>query len=401
MHTTAATARTWARGRAVRVGAAVLLAVATVSLLGVSATDAAGSRGHLDVSRERFGTMPDGTVIHRYTLTNARGMEVKLITYGGAIQSLRVPDRKGRKANVTLGFSTLEGYLDPGNPYFGCITGRYANRIDEGRFTLDGVNYQLDINNPPNHLHGGVQGFDKKVWDAEVVRGDRFVGVRFHFVSPDGDQKYPGELDTTVTYTLNNRNDLRMRYQATVEGKATIVNLTNHAYWNLAGEGSGDINDHELLLEASHYTPVDPTLIPTGAIDPVAGTPMDFTRSTRIGKRIRDYGFEQLQIGRGYDHNWVLDRRGSGLELAARLKDPRSGRVLEVLTEEPGIQFYSGNFLDGTLVGTSGRAYRQGDGLALETQHYPDSPNHPNFPSTVLRPGDEYDTTTIYRFSTD
>jgi aldose 1-epimerase len=400
MHTTAATARTGVRGRAVRIGAAVLLAVATVGLLGVSAT-AGGSRGHLDVSKERFGTMPDGTVIDRYTLTNARGMEVKLITYGGAIQSLRVPDRHGRRANVTLGFSTLEGYLDPGNPYFGCITGRYANRIDEGRFTLDGVNYQLDINNPPNHLHGGIQGFDKKVWDAEVIRTKRTVGVRFHFVSPDGDQKYPGELDTTVTYTLNNRNDLRMRYQATVEGKATIVNLTNHAYWNLAGEGTGDINDHELLLNARRYTPVDPTLIPTGAIDPVAGTPMDFTRSTRIGKRIRDYGFEQLQIGRGYDHNWVLDRRGSGLELAARLKDPRSGRVLEVLTKEPGIQFYSGNFLDGTLVGTSGRAYRQGDGLALETQHYPDSPNHPNFPSTVLRPGDEYDTTTIYRFSTD
>ncbi|HEX2372506.1 MAG TPA: aldose epimerase family protein [Actinomycetota bacterium] len=397
MHTTAA--RTGIPWRAARIGVAILLAVATVGLLGVSASDAAGSRG-LDVKRERWGTTSDGTVVHRYTLTNGRGMEVKLITYGGAIQSLRVPDRHGRKANVTLGFDSLEGYLNPANPYFGCITGRYANRIDEGRFTLDGVTYQLAVNNPPNHLHGGNVGFDKRVWDAEVVKGKGSVGVRFHYVSPDGEENYPGTLDTFVTYTLDKRNNLRMRYQATVEGKATIVNLTNHAYWNLAGEGSGDINDHELRLRASNYTPVDPTLIPTGAIDPVAGTPMDFTRSTRIGQRIRD-NFEQLVIGRGYDHNWVLDRRGSGLELAARLKEPRSGRVLEVLTDQPGIQFYSGNFLDGTLYGTSGRAYRQGDGLALETQHYPDSPNHPTFPSTVLRPGERYDTTTVYRFSTD
>jgi aldose 1-epimerase len=382
--------------RAVRIAVAIALAAATVGLLGVTASDASG---RLDVRRERFGTMPDGTVVHRYILTNGRGMEVKLITYGGAIQSLKVPDRRGRRANVTLGFSTLEGYLNPGNPYFGCITGRYANRIANGRFTLDGVTYQLARNNGPNHLHGGIVGFDKIVWDAEVVRTHDSVGVRFHYLSPDGDEEYPGALDTTVTYTLNNRNALRMRYQATTDAP-TIVNLTNHAYWNLAGEGSGDINDHKLLLRASHYTPVDATLIPTGEIAPVAGTPLDFTRSTAIGARIRN-SHPQLVIGRGYDHNWVLDRRGSGLELAARLTDPRSGRVLEVLTDQPGIQFYSGNFLDGTLVGTSGRMYRQGDGLALETQHYPDSPNHDNFPSTVLRPGEEYDTTTIYRFSTD
>jgi aldose 1-epimerase len=399
MHTTAATARTGTPGRAVRIAIAVLLGVASIGLLGAGASDASGKRGRLEVERERFGTMPDGTVVHRYTLSNARGMEVKLITYGGAVQSLRVPDRHGRKANVTLGFSDLPGYLNPANPYFGCITGRYANRIANGRFTLDGVTYQLARNNGPNHLHGGNVGFDKRVWEAEVVRGKRVVGVRFHYVSRDGEENYPGRLDTFVTYTLDNRNNLRMRYEATTN-KPTIVNLTNHAYWNLAGEGSGDINDHELLLRAGHYTPVDATLIPTGEIARVGGTPFDFRHSTRIGKRIRD-NHPQLVIGRGYDHNWVLDRRGSGLELAARLKDPRSGRVLEVLTEEPGIQFYSGNFLDGTLYGTSGRAYRQGDGLALETQHYPDSPNHPNFPSTVLRPGERYDTTTVYRFSTD
>jgi aldose 1-epimerase len=398
MHTTAA-ARTGIRSRAVRVAVAVLLAAATVALAG-GASDAAGRHGRLDVKRERFGTMPDGTVVHRYTLTNARGMEVKLITYGGAIQSLRVPDRRGRKANVTLGFSTLEGYLDPDNPYFGCITGRYANRIARGRFVLDGVVYDdLAINNPPNHLHGGNVGFDKRVWDAEVVRGEGSVGVRFHYVSPDGEENYPGTLDTTVTYTLNNRNALRMRYQATTT-EPTIVNLTNHAYWNLAGEGSGDIYGHELKLRASRYTPVDSTLIPTGELARVAGTPFDFRRAHTIGERIRE-SHQQILFGQGYDHNWVLDRHGSGLELAARLEHPRSGRVLEVLTEEPGIQFYSGNFLNGTLVGTSGRTYRQGDGLALETQHFPDSPNHPNFPSTVLRPGERYDTTTVYRFSTD
>ena len=398
MHTTAA--RIGSRGRAARIGVAVLLAVATISLLGVNASDAAGSHGKLDVKRERFGTMPDGTVVHRYTLTNARGMEVKLITYGGAIQSLRVPDRHGRKANVTLGFSTLEGYLDPGNPYFGCITGRYANRIALGQFTLDGVNYQLATNNPPNHLHGGDVGFDKRVWDAEVVRGDNSVGVRFHYVSPDGEENYPGTLDTTVTYTLNNRNALRMRYQATTDAP-TIVNLTNHAYWNLAGEGSGDINDHELRLKASHYTPVDPTLIPTGAIarwparrwtSPARPGSASASATTVRAARHRPRLRPQLGARPG------RVRAGAG----GQAQGPASsGRVLEVLTVEPGIQFYSGNFLDGTLYGTSGRAYRQGDGLALETQHYPDSPNHPNFPSTVLRPGDRYDTTTVYRFSTD
>ena len=386
--------------RALVMGVVVLLTLSTMALF---ATASASSAGHRPtITKASFGSLADGTPVDIYTLTNSRGMEVKILTYGGILQSIKVPDRHGRFTNVTLGFDNLADYVAK-SPYFGCITGRYANRIAKGQFQLNGQTYQLPINNPPNSLHGGDVGFDKHVWAATPVKDRHSVGLVLRFTSPNGDQGYPGRLANRVTYTLTNRNEIRMDYRARLVGNSnlkTIINLTNHAYWNLAGEGSGDINDHELLLKASHYTPVDSTLIPTGAIDPVAGTPMDFTRSTRIGKRIRD-NFPQLVIGRGYDHNWVLDRHGSGLELAARLKDPRSGRVLEVLTDQPGIQFYSGNFLDGTLYGTSHRAYRQGDGLALETQHYPDSPNHPNFPSTVLRPGDRYDTTSVYRFSTD
>jgi aldose 1-epimerase len=394
-------AGTGIRGRAVRLALAVLLAVATVGLFGLTA--AASSSGHRPtISKASFGSLADGTPVDIYTLTNSRGMEVKILTYGGILQSIRVPDRHGRLANVTLGFDNLADYVAK-SPYFGCITGRYANRIALGRFQLNGQTYQLPINNPPNSLHGGDVGFDKHVWAATPVQDRHSVGLELRFTSPDGDQNYPGTLATKVTYTLTNHNEIRMNYRARLVGDSdlkTIINLTNHAYWNLAGEGSSDIYGHRLTLNASHYTPVDPTLIPPGAIDPVAGTPMDFTRSTAIGARIRN-GFEQLVIGRGYDHNWVLDRHGSGLELAARVVEPKSGRVLEVVTDQPGIQFYSGNFLDGTLVGTSGRMYRQGDGFALETQHYPDSPNHPNFPSTVLSPGERYQTTTIYRFSTD
>ena len=386
--------------RALVMGVVVLLTLSTMALF---ATASASSAGHRPtITKASFGSLADGTPVDIYTLTNSRGMEVKILTYGGILQSIKVPDRHGRFTNVTLGFDNLADYVAK-SPYFGCITGRYANRIAKGQFQLNGQTYQLPINNPPNSLHGGTVGFDKHVWAATPLQDRHSVGLVLRFTSPNGDQGYPGRLANRVTYTLTNRNEIRMDYRARLVGNSnlkTIINLTNHAYWNLAGEGSGDINDHELLLKASHYTPVDSTLIPTGAIDPVAGTPMDFTRSTRIGKRIRD-NFPQLVIGRGYDHNWVLDRHGSGLELAARLKDPRSGRVLEVLTDQPGIQFYSGNFLDGTLYGTSHRAYRQGDGLALETQHYPDSPNHPNFPSTVLAPGQRYATTTIYKFSTD
>jgi aldose 1-epimerase len=399
MHTTAA--RTGIRGRGARIGVAVMLAIATAGLLGVTAS-ASTAKHRPTITKAPFGSLDDGTPVDIYTLTNSRGMEVTILTYGGILQSIKVPDRRGRFANVTLGFDNLADYVAK-SPYFGCITGRYANRIANGRFQLNGQTYQLPINNPPNSLHGGDIGFDKHVWAATPLQDRHSVGLELRFTSPDGDQNYPGTLANKVTYTLTNKNEIRMDYRSRLVGNSdlkTIINLTNHAYWNLAGEGSGDINGHKLKINASRYTPVDSTLIPTGEIASLDGTPLDFRRSTAIGARIRD-SHPQLVIGRGYDHNWVLDRHGRGLELAARLEDPKSGRVLEVLTVEPGIQFYSGNFLDGTLYGTSGRAYRQGDGLALETQHYPDSPNHPNFPSTVLAPGERYDTTTIYRFSTD
>jgi aldose 1-epimerase len=377
-----------------------------------------GRHGSLSIEKESGWGVLDGTPIDRYTLSNGR-MTVKIITYGGIIQELWAPDRRGTTANVTLGFADLAGYTTgaPGYPpgaapnpaYFGAIIGRYGNRIAEGTFELDGNTYTLDINNDPNSLHGGFLGFDKQVWDATPSLGRKSVSLTLTRTSVDGEgcthtvppdcTGYPGNLDVTVVYTLDKRNNLEMDYTATTD-KATVVNLTNHAYWNLAGEGTGTIYDHQLTLDASHYTPVDATLIPTGAIDPVAGTPFDFTTPHAIGERIREND-PQLVFGRGYDHNWVLDRPAGDTSMirAAKLRDPSSGRVLTVWTTEPGIQFYSGNFLDGTLYGTSGRAYRQSDGLALETQHYPDSPNKPQFPSTRLAPGDTYETTTIYSFS--
>jgi aldose 1-epimerase len=365
------------------------------------ATPGASPVAGIGLTVEPFGETEDGEAVDIYTLTNANGMIVTILTYGGIIQSVQVPDRDGNMTNVTLGFNTLDEYL-AGHPYFGCITGRYANRIARGTFTLDGVMYRLALNNGENSLHGGTVGFDKVVWAAEDASGPDGPAVTLSRVSPDGEEGYPGNLTVEVTYTLTDNNEIRIDYHATTDA-ATVINLTNHAYWNLAGDGAGTIEGHMLQINASNYTPVDATLIPTGEIAPVADTPFDFTTPHAVGERIRDTD-EQLALGRGYDHNFVLDRESpedESMIVAAILSDPASGRVLTISTTEPGIQFYSGNFLDGTVYGAAGQAYRQGDGLALETQHYPNSPNQPEFPSTVLQPGEEYVTSTTYAFSTE
>lgn len=352
-----------------------------------------------NVTKDRFGVLPDGAPVDRYTLRNRRGMEIAILTFGGIVQSIQVPDRAGRMANVVLGFSELESYV-ASTLFIGPIVGRYANRIAAGRFTLDGTCYELVRNSGPNALHGGLRGFDKRLWQARVVSHSRSVGVALSYTSADGEEGYPGTLVTEVTYSLSDENALRIDYLARTD-KATVVNLTNHSYFNLGGEGSGSALDHELTLYASAYTPVDAWMIPTGEIVPVQGTVMDFTTPRRVGERIR-IADPQLVHGRGYDHNWVLDKPAPGaLTLAARLRDPESGRVMEVHTTEPGIQFYAGTCFDGALVGAGGRMYRQSDGLALETQHFPDSPNKPGFPTTVLRPGEIFSSTTIYAFSVD
>jgi aldose 1-epimerase len=353
-------------------------------------------RTRQDVGRAAFGRLPDGRDVTQFTLTNAHGVEVRAMTYGAIITALRTPDRNGHLADIVLGFDSLAGYLGT-SPYFGAVVGRYANRIANGRFALDGKTYQLARNNPPNHLHGGVRGFDKVVWAAEPFRSDSGEGVRFRYTSRDGEEGYPGALDARVTYTLTARDELVIDYEATSDA-ATPVNLSQHSYFNLHGDGRGNILDHVLTLDASRFTPVDSTLIPTGELAPVEGTPFDFRHVTTIGARI-DAADEQIRRGRGYDHNWVLDRAGrTGMVPAAHLMDPESGRTLDVATTEPGIQFYSGNFLDGTVTGKGGRAYPRRAGLCLETQHFPDSPNQPTFPSTILRPGETYRSRTVFTF---
>lgn len=348
------------------------------------------------VDINRFGRLPDGGVVREYTLKNDTGIIVKVIDYGAIVTGLWLPDREGEFADVVLGYDNLDDYLAE-TPYFGAIVGRYGNRIDKGTFSLDGKEYQLTVNDGENHLHGGRKGFDKVLWQADAFYEKDSARVVLTYASSDGEEGYPGNLNAAVTYELNNQNELIIRYSATSDAP-TVVNLTHHSYFNLRGQGMGSILGHELTLNAEYFTPVDSGLIPTGEILSVSGTPMDFTRPKRIGSRI-DADFQQLAYGGGYDHNWVLDKSDSGMTFAARLYDPDSGRQMEIHTEEPGIQFYSGNFLDGSLTGKDGRVYHYRYGLCLETQHFPDSPNKGHFPGTRLDPGEVYRTETVHRFS--
>ena len=350
----------------------------------------------MSVAKRAFGQMADGTPVDLYTLANANGVEAEISNYGGIVVALMVPDRNGKLDDVVLGFDTLEGYLAH-NLYLGCIAGRYANRIAKGRFVLDGVEYTLAQNDGENHLHGGIKGFDKVVWQAEQFERDDAAGLQLTYLSKDGEEGYPGDLSVTVTYSLTGDDELKIEYSATTD-RPTVVNLTNHSYFNLAGQVPRDILGHELTIYADRFTPVDGTLIPTGELRSVVGTPLDFSKAVAIGARI-EQDYDQLRFGKGYDQNWVLDNPEGSLALAARVHEPASGRVMEVYTTEPGIQFYSGNFLDGTATGKGGIVYHKRFGFCLETQHYPDSPNKPGFPSVVLRPGEEYAQTTVYRFS--
>jgi aldose 1-epimerase len=351
------------------------------------------------LKKQLYGTTQSGAPIHEYTLSNANQVSVQIINYGGIITSVSAPDRAGVVLNVALGLPSLLDY-ETHNPYFGCIAGRYANRIARGRFTLDGKTYQLAINNGVNHLHGGLKGFDKQVWQVtREISGQGEEGIELRYVSPDGEENFPGTLDTHMTYTLNSNNELRIDYHARTDAP-TVLNLTNHSLWNLAGEGSGTVTNHFLQLNADRYIPVDEGAIPYGELAPVDGTPFDFRKAKRIADEIRS-DHPQVVLGKGYDHNWVINHAseaGAAPVKAGELSDPASGRCMEIWTTQPGIQVYSGNFLDGSNYGPSRRAYRMGDGLALETQHYPDSPNQPAYPSTLLRPGEDFRSTTIYKF---
>jgi len=344
------------------------------------------------IEKTNWGKLPDGTPIELYTLTNKKGMVAKITTYGAILTELWVPDRDGDLGNVVLGFDNLDQYVK-GHPFFGATTGRVANRIAKGKFTLDGQTYTLAANNGPNHLHGGLKGFDKRVWKAETIESRDGLAVKFTYLSRDGEEGYPGNLFVTVVYTLTDKNELRLDYVATTD-KATPVNLTNHSYFNLGG--GGNVLDHVLTLNATNYTPADATLIPTGELAPVAGTGLDFRQPRRIGERIGDYE----TFAKGYDHNFVVNGGGKKLTLCANVYEPKSGRVMEIRTTEPGVQLYTGNHLDGKLKGVGGGVYGRHAGFCLETQHYPDSINQPNFPSVVLRPTQTFRSSTLHKFST-
>jgi len=346
------------------------------------------------VTRKPFGKLADGAAVELFTLRNTNGVEARITNYGGIVTHLFVPDRAGKLGDVVLGYDSLEGYLKS-TPYFGCLVGRYGNRIAGGKFTLDGQTYTLAKNNGPNTLHGGIKGFDKVVWDAKAMETKLGPALELRYVSPDGEEGYPGNLSVTAVYTLTHDNALRLDYSATTD-QPTVLNLTHHSYFNLAG--AGDILGHELMIPADKFTPVNGDLIPTGELRSLAGTPLDFSKSTKIGARINQPD-EQLQLGRGYDHNFLLNNSSGKLVLAARATESTSGRVMEVETTEPATQFYSGNFLDGSITGKGGQVYHQRTGFCIEPQHFPDSPNQPAFPSTVLRPGETYTNTISYRFS--
>ena len=353
-----------------------------------------------DVSRAPFGTLPGGETVEAFTFTNKNGMSATIITFGAAVQAVTVPDRNGKMADVALGFPTLQGYLDQ-KSYIGVSVGRVANRIALGRFTLDGVQYQTPVNDGANALHGGTPGFDKVNWRVLEVRDEPKLSVTLQYVSPHMDQGYPGTLTTTATYVLDQNNVLSVDYRATTD-RPTLVNLTNHAYWNLQGEGSVEgAMGHLLTIPADHYTPTDAGAIPTGEIRPVEGTPFDFRKPNAVGARVRDASDQQIVFGKGYDHNWVVSRTASKEpRLVARVEEPKSGRVIEIHSNQAGIQFYSGNFLDGTTIGKAGRAYRQGDSVVLEPQMFPDTPNRPDFGSVRLEPGQTYHHRIEFRFST-
>jgi aldose 1-epimerase len=375
-------------------------AVLAAVLLASAALPAASTLA-ADFSRASFGKTPDGAEVEAITLTNGHGVSATVITYGATLQSLIAPDRAGKKADIALGYADAAAYVKTAS-YFGATVGRFANRIGKGRFTLDGKTYQLALNNGAAALHGGVKGFDKVIWKVTDVKKGPVASVTFSYLSPDGDEGYPGNLNATATYALDEQNQLTITYGATTD-KPTIVNMSNHALFNLAGEGSPDgAMGNVLTIAADGYSPVDADLIPTGATTPVAGTPFDFRTPHAVGERIREAGDPQIVVGRGYDHNYVLNGPSGGApRLAARLSDPKSGRALEILTAEPGIQVYAGNFIDGTTSGKAGKIYRQGDGVALEPQHFPDAPNKPQFASARLDPGQTYRNVMVFRLTAD